>query len=72
MWDKDNGKNYLFTYDLTKTNTDGKVPFTSKLIDSGAKREIEDVSWDKNLGLIVSINNLYTKANGKSTEFIKV
>ena len=72
MWDKDNGKNYLFTYDLTKTNTDGKVPFTSKLIDSGAKREIEDVSWDKNLGLIVSINNLYTKANGRSTEFIKV
>ena len=72
MWDRDNGKNYLFTYDLTKTNDAGKVPFTSKLIDSGAKREIEDVSWDNNLGLVVSINNLYTKANGRSTEFIKV
>ena len=72
MWDKDNNKNYLFTYDLTKRNADGKVPYTSKLIDSGPKREIEDVSWDKNLGLIVSINNLKTKSAGRSTEFIKV
>jgi hypothetical protein len=72
MWDNANNKNYLFTYDLTKKNADGKISFTSKLIDSGAKREIEDVSWDKNLGLIVSINNLYTKGVGRSTEFIKV
>ena len=72
LWDRENDKNYLFTYDLSKKNNDGTVPFTSKLIDSGAKREIEDVSWDKNLGLIVSINNLYTKAKGRSTEFIKV
>ena len=72
LWDKENNKNYLFTYDLTKKNADGKVPYTSKLIDSGPKREIQDVSWDKNLGLVVSINNLYTKENGRSTEFIKV
>ena len=72
MWDNANNKNYLFTYDLTKKNADGKISFTSKLIDSGAKREIQDVSWDNNLGLIISINHLYTKANGRSTEFIKV
>ena len=72
MWDNANNKNHLFTYDLTKKNADGKIPFTSKLIDSGAKREIEDVSWDKNLGLIVSINNLKTKSAGRSTKFIKV
>ena len=72
MWDRKNNKNYLFTYDLTKKNADGKVPYTSKIIDSGPKREIQDISWDENLGLIVSINNLYTKENGRSTEYIKV
>ena len=72
LWDKENNKNYLFTYNLTKRNADGKVPYSSKLIDSGLKRAIQDVSWDNNLGLVVSINNLYTKENGRSTEFIKV
>ena len=37
-----------------------KVPYTKLLIDQGKKHEIEDVSWDKNLGLVVSINNKKT------------
>ena len=72
MWDRDNKKNYLFTYDLTKKNADGKVPYTELLIDSGAKREIEDVSWNDNLGLIVSINNKNDDGTKRSTEFIKI
>ena len=72
MWDKKNNKNYLFTYDLTKKNSDGKVPYTQLLIDEGKSREIEDVSWDNNLGLVVSVNNKLTKKAGRSTEFIKI
>lgn len=72
MWDKEKKENYLFTYDLTKTDSDGKVPYTKLLIDQGKKHEIEDVSWDKNLGLVVSINNNKKENGVKSTEFIKI
>lgn len=73
VYDGGSGSNYVLTYDLTQKQENGVVPIKSiQLIEKNSSREIEDISWNSDMGgLVASINN--KKTNGKrSTEIIKL